>query len=215
MSAADSDHDLTKIDNVEQINDSTSSNEEEDVYSVERLCDHKYIAAKKSFKYLVKWEGYPESDNTWEDEENIMSEALLKQYWDRLETQGITKESIMNPSAKLKKRTSMANKTPTSSVKDPKKRHISSGANSSDNNLISNSNSIPDDFPPEDESWEDLVDKIDTVDRTPDNGLVVYIEWKNGKKTVHPSSVINLKCPQKIIKFYEERLRFSSVAQDD
>ncbi|OMJ28210.1 Chromatin-associated protein swi6 [Smittium culicis] len=160
MSAADSDLDLTKIDNVEQINDSTSSNEEEDVYSVERLCDHKYISAKK-------------------------------------------------------KRTSMANKTPTSSVKDPKKRHISSGANSSDNNLISNSNSIPDDFPPEDESWEDLVDKIDTVDRTPDNGLVVYIEWKNGKKTVHPSSVINLKCPQKIIKFYEERLRFSSVAQDD
>ncbi|OLY78771.1 Chromatin-associated protein swi6 [Smittium mucronatum] len=139
-----------------------------------------------------------------------MSEVLLKQYWDRLAAEGITKDSIMNPSNKLKKRTSMQNKTPSSAKDSSKKRHISADGNSSDLPTTNN-----DDFPPDVDSWEDLVEKIDTVDRTPDSGLVVYIVWKNGKKTVHPSSVINTKCPQKIIKFYEERLRFSSVPQDD
>ena len=33
--------------------------------------------------YLIKWEGYPSSQNTWESEENVFSEALIKDFEDR------------------------------------------------------------------------------------------------------------------------------------
>ncbi|KAJ1721382.1 hypothetical protein LPJ61_006050 [Coemansia biformis] len=61
---------------------------------------------------------------------------------------------------------------------------------------------------PEDEDWEPLVDEINTIDRAQDGSLVVYICWKNGKSTEHPAEVAYKRCPQKMLQFYEGRLRF-------
>ena len=33
-------------------------------------------------QYLVKWEGYPDSENTWEDEQNIFCKDLIKKFQD-------------------------------------------------------------------------------------------------------------------------------------
>jgi hypothetical protein len=41
----------------------------DDVYIVERIVDRKKFKGK--VKYLVKWEGYPEDQNTWEPIENL------------------------------------------------------------------------------------------------------------------------------------------------
>lgn len=41
-----------------------SVSSESNVYDVEEIIDHRYINGKK--EYLVKWEGYPRSESTWE-----------------------------------------------------------------------------------------------------------------------------------------------------
>ena len=41
----------------------------EEEYEVETILDAKVI--RRKFKYLVKWKGYPDSENSWEPLDNI------------------------------------------------------------------------------------------------------------------------------------------------
>ena len=50
--------------NNKMISSDRSSSSESKVYDVEEIIDHRYINGKK--EYLVKWEGYPRSESTWE-----------------------------------------------------------------------------------------------------------------------------------------------------
>lgn len=45
-------------------------------------------------------------------------------------------------------------------------------------------------------SWEDHIDTIDAQQDTGTGKLVVYLTWKTGQKTRHPTEVIYKKCPQ-------------------
>jgi hypothetical protein len=47
-------------------------------------------------------------------------------------------------------------------------------------------------------SWEDDIEYIDACEDEGSGKLVVYLNWKNGKKTKHDTSVIYKKCPQKV-----------------
>ena len=50
-----------------------------DMYSVEKIIDKRIVGGK--VQYLVKWEGYSESDNTWEPLANIESvDHLIEEY---------------------------------------------------------------------------------------------------------------------------------------
>jgi Chromo (CHRromatin Organisation MOdifier) domain len=49
-------------------------------YEVERVVDHRHHGRKKNLQYLLKWKGYPESDNTWEPAEQVHSPELVKDY---------------------------------------------------------------------------------------------------------------------------------------
>ena len=55
--------------------------EEDQEYIVEKIVKHKKKATH--YSYLIKWEGYPDSQNTWEPDENIPHE-IKKQYWDEI-----------------------------------------------------------------------------------------------------------------------------------
>jgi chromobox protein 1 len=39
---------------------------------------------------------------------------------------------------------------------------------------------------------------LDACEDEESGKLMVYLEWKNGKKTQHPTSVIYQRCPQKV-----------------
>ena len=41
---------------------------------------HRYFGRQKKLQYLVKWLGYPESDNTWEPVENLCADDLIQDY---------------------------------------------------------------------------------------------------------------------------------------
>lgn len=47
-------------------------------------------------------------------------------------------------------------------------------------------------------SWEDDIDTIDACEDEGSGRLVVYLVWKNGRKTKHDTKVIYKKCPQKV-----------------
>ncbi|XP_020653379.3 histone-lysine N-methyltransferase SUV39H1 isoform X1 [Pogona vitticeps] len=50
-------------------------------FEVEYLCDYRRIRDEEY--YLVKWRGYPESENTWEPRKNLRCISILKQFhWD-------------------------------------------------------------------------------------------------------------------------------------
>jgi hypothetical protein len=55
----------------------------EDEYEVEKIIDVKHKGRGCKLHYLVKWKGYPTSDNSWEPRENIHAEALIKEFHER------------------------------------------------------------------------------------------------------------------------------------
>src|SRR5580693_5523414 len=52
----------------------------EEEYKVEQICTHRRWGHCKTLQYLIKWKGYPESDNTWEDTNQIHTLVLIKLY---------------------------------------------------------------------------------------------------------------------------------------
>jgi len=52
----------------------------EEKYKVEQIRSHKTWGQCKTLQYLIKWKGYPESDNTWENADQIHVPALIKLY---------------------------------------------------------------------------------------------------------------------------------------
>ncbi|KAK4055845.1 hypothetical protein OIO90_003100 [Microbotryomycetes sp. JL221] len=58
-------------------------------------------------------------------------------------------------------------------------------------------------------SWEDLVAKVETVDKG-DDEMKFMIVWKQDDSVSWvPSTIARTKCPQKIIDFYESHLKFT------
>ena len=62
-------------------------NEEE--YKVEQIKAHRNFGRSKRPQYLIKWKGYPESDNTWEDATDVHAPELIKQFHKRRPLQRI------------------------------------------------------------------------------------------------------------------------------
>jgi Chromo (CHRromatin Organisation MOdifier) domain len=49
-------------------------------YKVEQIHSHQRWGRCKDLQYLIKWKGYPESDNTWENANQIHAPTLIKLY---------------------------------------------------------------------------------------------------------------------------------------
>ena len=52
----------------------------EDKYEVEQIIAHQQFGRSKRLQYLIKWKGYPESDNTWEPVDQVHAPELIKHY---------------------------------------------------------------------------------------------------------------------------------------
>jgi hypothetical protein len=52
----------------------------EEEYSVERILDSRQFSRRQRLQYLVKWEGYPDSDNMWVDKDDVFAEDKVKEF---------------------------------------------------------------------------------------------------------------------------------------
>jgi hypothetical protein len=53
---------------------------DEEQYEVKAIQSHRHQGRKKQLQYLIKWKGYPESDNTWEPADHVQAPQLIRQY---------------------------------------------------------------------------------------------------------------------------------------
>jgi len=75
--------------------DLVQGNEE---FEVETIINHRLFGRCKTLQYLIKWKGYPSSDNTWEPVDNMHAPEIVKQYHQRrlLEDKSKKKSSKVN-----------------------------------------------------------------------------------------------------------------------
>jgi hypothetical protein len=55
---------------------------EPDVFVVEKLLGERYhgSGSRRRKQYLVRWEGYSDAENTWEDVDSILDDDLIDEY---------------------------------------------------------------------------------------------------------------------------------------
>ncbi|KAJ3037151.1 hypothetical protein HDV00_002033 [Rhizophlyctis rosea] len=189
--------------------DEDEDEEEAEEYEVEAILNHR--KARGTTKYLVKWVGYDSDSNTWEPEDNVKggAESLIAEYW-------ANKKGGSTPKVtpKGRKRKETASDSPKRSTKKSKTDSIEidadeeshDEADEGDEEMEGNTDLL---YEPESkldqdilsaDNWEDLVAEIDTVEGSNEalGGLVVFVAWKNGKRSMHTADTIHHKCPLKV-----------------
>ena len=52
----------------------------EEEYEVEEIINNRYNRHRCKRQYLIKWKGYPASENSWVDKHNLHSDEILAAY---------------------------------------------------------------------------------------------------------------------------------------
>jgi hypothetical protein len=52
----------------------------EEEYSIEKILDSRKFGRRRCLQYLVKWEGYPDSDNMWVDKDDIFADDKVREF---------------------------------------------------------------------------------------------------------------------------------------
>src|SRR6266403_4458882 len=72
--------------------------EGEEEYEVERIVAHRKFGRSKRLQYLIKWKGYPESDNTWEPADQVHASDLVKRYHSAVKDQSANLSAVKDQS---------------------------------------------------------------------------------------------------------------------
>jgi chromobox protein 1 len=164
---------------------------EEEEYVVERIVDKRTSKSGK-VEYFLKWKGYGEEDNTWEPKENVTCKDMIADFERKLKEKKTKPSSSSSSTTVGAKRKSDSPKSKTEEKKGKKEDNKTRGF---------------------DRGFE--VERI--LGATDTSGdLMFLLKWKGcDEADLVPAKEANLKCPQSVIKFYEERLSWHSASQDD
>ncbi|XP_042904383.1 chromobox protein homolog 3 [Parasteatoda tepidariorum] len=160
--------------------------EEPEEYTVEKILDKRITNGK--VEYFLKWTGFPDSENTWEPVENLDCPELIRKFEEDYKKRG--GKAVEDKSGVDKKR--KANGEPDVV---PKKKIELKG----------------EETPKKEDRLRgfDRGCEPDRIIGATDSGgeLMFLIKWKGcDEADLVSSKVANVKCPQVVIKFYEERL---------
>jgi len=198
------DEDMESGSNVvnEETNES-GGDEEPEEFQVEEVLDRRTGAGGK-IEYLLSWKGYGPEDNTWEPQENLdcpeLIDAFNKKWHEKRKKE---KENKTAAPASAKKRVAeqaVKDKTSDKQVSKKSKKPL----------MTSEKTQAVTGF---DRKLEP--DKI--IGATDSSGELMFLmKWAGSDEAdLVPARQANIKCPQVVIKFYEERLTWHTNANDD
>lgn len=164
----------------------------EEIYTVEAIVDHKIEDGVK--KYLLKWEGWPSSSNTWEVESQLIGcPALLAKYNESLSKQ---------QKGRGKSKASQSSIEPflvPDDASPKKKQKIRANEENEEKKAEEN-----------EESEVEMGFKIEGARLTADETIEFYV-CDDGFRSYMPAKQVHKEHPQKVIEFYESRLIFESI----
>jgi len=168
----------------EKVNDEEEEGGDEE-YIVEKILDKRVKSGK--IEYFLKWKGYPETENSWEPKENLECPDLIAEFEVNLQ-----KKTEAAKTSTREKRTTSGSSTPTPSL---------TGANENEPAKKKKKDEKPRGF---DRGLEP--EKI--LGATDSSGELTFLmKWKGTDEAdLVPARIANIRCPQVVIKFYEERL---------
>jgi len=167
-------------------------------YVVEAILDKRLIRGK--WEYLIKWEGYSDEDNTWEPEENCICPELMEAFQDSWAEKKKAERKAKAKERAERKKNGVENGDDEDGSDDEgkkakrKAKGVASSSNGdSEKELVGFDRGL-------------AVDKLlGATDRNQE--LMFLIKWKNSDEAdLVPARIANVRCPQHVISFYEERL---------
>jgi chromobox protein 1 len=179
----------------------TDSDIEEDQFIVEKIIKMRTTKNGK-VRYLLKWKGFSENENTWEPAENLECPGLIAAFM---------------AEQKEKQQTST---TKSSETSNGKRSHSTNSRNDEDKNNNNNNTSQTKRPRIELEQTgygrelvpESLMGATDIYD----GELMFLVKWEGvTKPELVPSRIVNKQSPQLVIKFYEDRLTWNSTSSSN
>jgi len=163
--------------------------EEEEEFVVEKVVDLRIKGGKR--EYLLKWKGYPDSENTWEPLENLDCPELIQVYEDR-----VKKEKEEKKKRKAKDTTDDEGSIASTSSKKKK--------------VVEEEDNKP-------RGFDRGLQPERIIGATDSSGELMFLmKWKDSDEAdLVPARQANIRCPQIVIAFYEERLTWHTHTDDD
>ncbi|CAH1241061.1 CBX3 [Branchiostoma lanceolatum] len=162
--------------------------EEPEEYVVEEVRDRRVRGGKVEF--LLKWKGYSEIENTWEPEENLDCPDLIAEFM---------RKWNQNKAAKT----------------DEKKRKSTSTVNGTEESKRKRKAEEDDEDKPR--GFDRGLEPERIIGATDSSGELMFLmKWKGSEEAdLVPARIANVKCPQIVIQFYEERLTWHSYPSEE
>lgn len=159
---------------------------DEEEFVVEKVVDTRTKAGKR--EYLLKWKGYPDSENTWEPEENLDCPELISAFEEKNKKEKEDKKKRKTKDSADEDSTSAKKKKKTSEHDDSSKpRGFDRGLQP-----------------------ERIIGATDSSGE-----LMFLMKWKDSDEAdLVPARLANIRCPQVVISFYEERLTWHTHDDD-
>ncbi|VFV21396.1 chromobox protein homolog 5-like [Lynx pardinus] len=170
----------------------SSSSEDEEEYVVEKVLDRRVV--KGQVEYLLKWKGFSEEHNTWEPEKNLDCPELISEFMKKYKKMKEGENNKPREKSESNKRKSNFSNN-ADDIKSKKKRE--------------QSNDIARGF----ERGLEPEKIIGATDSCGD--LMFLMKWKDTDEAdLVLAKEANVKCPQIVIAFYEERLTWHAYPED-
>ncbi|XP_032813179.1 chromobox protein homolog 1 isoform X1 [Petromyzon marinus] len=164
----------------------------EEEYVVEKVLDRRVVKGK--VEYLLKWKGFGDEDNTWEPDENLDCPDLISEFLENYKNKGRLAEE---KSESGKRKGSSLNGTEEAARTKKKKEETKQAEQL--------------------RGFARGLDPERIIGATDSSGELMFLmKWKGSDEAdLVPAKEANVKCPQIVISFYEERLTWHAYPAEE
>lgn len=180
--------------------DQSSSSEEEE-YVVEKVLDRRIVKGRVEF--FLKWKGYSEKHNTWEPEKNLDCPELISEFM-KTYKKGSTPAAASTPASGGASKASTASTGRTKETSSTKRKN----SDDEEEEVANKAKKKKEEEVLVARGFERGLEPEKIIGATDSCGdLMFLMKWKDSDEAdLVLAKEANVKCPQIVIAFYEERL---------